>query len=271
MTEQGLAGRLVTTYATTELLNQATAARILIELGDVLACRPRADLALTGGRDACDLYADVAAHPLAGSVDWSRVHLWWSDERFVEPSDPERNAKQARDIWFGQLISDGLMPESNIHEMPVDSRTNEEAEAADDDENDARLAEAARAYDRELVGELGQDPRFDLAIFGVGPDGHFASLFPDRQEVLIDDPANRVVGVSHSPKMPPLRVSLTVPVIRRSRKVWMFTSTPSKAHAVAQALSRTDDPHVPSSFARGTQETRWLLDAQAAAELEGRA
>ena len=88
--------RRTVTYATTKLLNQATAARILLELGDLLARQDRADLALTGGRDAADVYALMGADPLSQSVDWSRVHLWWSDERFVGLEDPDRNDEQAR-------------------------------------------------------------------------------------------------------------------------------------------------------------------------------
>ena len=110
--------RRTVTYATTKLLNQATAARILLELGDLLACQDRADLALTGGRDAADVYALMGADPLSQSVDWSRVHLWWSDERFVGLEDPDRNDEQARRAWFGGLIDQGLLPQANVHSMP---------------------------------------------------------------------------------------------------------------------------------------------------------
>lgn len=259
--------RHVVTYATTKLLNRATAARILLELGDLLARQDRADLALTGGRDAADVYALMGADPLSQSVDWSRVHLWWSDERFVGLEDPDRNDEQARQAWYGSLIDQGLLPQANVHSMPVDTRSPAQVEAADQEENERALTQAAAAYQQEIIDQLGPEGRMDLAVFGVGPDGHYASLFPDRSEIRLQDDDLLVTGVSNSPKLPPLRVTMTTPFIRRTPKIWLFTSTAEKASAVAAALGTTDDPHVPSSYARGTLETLWLLDADAASKL----
>ena len=112
------------------------------------------------------------------------------------------------------------MPEENIHEMPADTRDAARIAAATDEENDAVLADAAAAYQKELIEQLGEEPTLDIALFGVGPDAHFASLFPGRPEVLIDDPHVLVAGVRDSPKPPPLRVTLTVPMIARSRHTW---------------------------------------------------
>lgn len=260
--------RQVVVYADTPLLNQATAERILLELGDILARQDRADIALTGGRDAVDIYTLMGSSPLARSVDWERVHLWWSDERFVAADDPERNAKQARDAWFARLIEEGRMPKDHVHEMPVDTRTSEQVEQANDADNDQALAEAAQTYQEEILKELGPDGRMDLAVFGVGPDGHYASLFPDHPEVLITDENRLVAGVNHSPKLPPLRVTMTNPLIRRTPKVWLFTSTREKAWAVDQALGCVGNPHIPSSYAQGTEQTLWLLDNDAADKLE---
>ncbi|OZG50385.1 6-phosphogluconolactonase [Bombiscardovia coagulans] len=260
--------RHVITYPTAAMLSEATADRILLELGDCLAVQDRVNVALTGGTDANDIYSMMQASILSKSVDWERVHLWWSDERFVPPEDEDRNAGQARDAWFGSLIQQGLLPKSNVHEMPVDLREPQQIQEASDADNDRALLLAAQAYNKELVNELGEEPSFDLAIFGVGPDGHFASLFPDHGEAELDDPQINVVGVSHSPKLPPLRMSLTVPCIRRTRKVWIFTSTTQKANAVRAALSVHDDPHVPSSYGQGREETLWLLDRDAASLLQ---
>ncbi|RBP99489.1 6-phosphogluconolactonase [Bifidobacterium xylocopae] len=259
--------RQVITYPDEKALCEATAARILLELGDRLAGGPRVDVALTGGRDANEVYAAMAASDLARGIDWKRVHLWWSDERFVSFEDADRNAGQSREAWFGDLIERKLLPESNIHEMPVDPRTPEQVAGADNRANEDALTRAAAEYAHELAHELGERPAFDLAVFGVGPDGHFASLFPDHGEAELDDEDLNVVGVNHSPKPPAMRLSLTVPCIRRSRKVWFLASTPQKAQAVRNALSGRNNPHVPSSYGEGRQETLWLLDRQAAALL----
>lgn len=267
MTEQStVAMRTVIQYPNAKLLHQATAARFLLEVSDRLAVRPRVDVALTGGTDGTAVLKEIAASPLNAAIDWSRVHLWWGDERFVPASSAERNAKEAADAWFTHLINDGLMPASHVHEMPADTRTQAQIAAASDEEEVALLEHAAASYDAELTYELGTHPKLDIALFGVGPDGHFASLFPNFPEIRIDDPDKRVVGITHSPKLPPLRLSLTAPFIRSSDKVWMLAGSEGKAQAVAHALAGINDPHVPSSFAAGTDETLWLV-SKAAAQL----
>ncbi|MFT8357320.1 6-phosphogluconolactonase [Bifidobacterium aquikefiri] len=251
--------RRVIQYASPELMHKATAERFLLELSDRLAAGPRVDVALTGGTDGTAVLKAVAESPLNDAVDWSRVHLWWGDERFVAADSPDRNAQQARETWFGKLIDDGLMPASHVHEMPADTRTETETSSSSDEDDVTLLNRAADEYDRELVYELGMHPKLDVAMFGVGPDGHFASLFPDFPEIRIDDPRKRVVGITHSPKLPPLRLTLTSPFIRSSDKVWMLAGSEGKAKAVAGALSGVNNPHVPSSFAAGEHETLWLI------------
>lgn len=259
--------RAVITFPDRDTMHQAVAARLLLTMSECLARRSRFDVALTGGSDGIAVLRAMAGHPLATAVDWSRVHLWWGDERFVLPDDGDRNAGQAREAWFGALVDAGLLPEANVHEMPADDRPRDAADAASDMENDTVLDAAAADYRRELEDQLGADGAFDVAMFGIGPDGHFASLFPDRDEVRIDDPDAWTVGVSHSPKMPPLRISLTVPFITRSHEVWMIASKEGKAEAVSRALGAARDPHVPSSYAAGAEKTLWFLDRDAAARL----
>ena len=128
------------------------------------------------------------------------------------------------------------------------------------------LADAAAAYQKELIEQLGEEPTLDIALFGVGPDAHFASLFPGRPEVLIGDPHVLVAGVRDSPKPPPLRVTLTVPMIARSRHTWVFASGERKADAVAAAFAQPRNPQAPSSFADG-EELVWYIDQDAASKL----
>lgn len=107
--------------------------------------------------------------------------------------------------------------------------------AAADAANDALLDDVASDYERELVNELGPEPVIDLMILGMGPDGHYASLFPGHDEVKVTD--RLTVGVNHSPKMPPLRVSLTAPLIARSRHTWFFAAGAGKAESLAHVSS----------------------------------
>ena len=257
-----MTAHIMVVYANPQKLAEATAARTLLTISDALA-RPgheRFDIALTGGTDGGRVLAAMADSPLLTIVDWQRVHVWWGDERFVPASSPERNAVQARQALLHHLVTEGLLPEANIHEMPADTRPAAAIAAASPEENLRMVAEAAGAYQSELVEELGERPQLDLAQFGMGPDAHFASLFPGRQEVLLDDPHVLTAGVIDSPKLPPLRVTLTVPMIATSHRTWVIASGERKAEAVAKAAEEPRNPEAPVSYADAADELLWLVD-----------
>ena len=164
-------------YPNPQVLAEAVAARTLLTIIDMLAepGRTRVDIAVTGGTDGNRVFAATNASPLNDAVDWSRVHVWWGDERFVAADDDDRNAKQAREAWYGALVEDGRMPAGNVHAMPADTRSATEIAAASPEQTDAVLAEAAAEYQRELTAQLGEKPALDIAKIGMGPDAHFAS------------------------------------------------------------------------------------------------
>lgn len=263
-----MAERTTVVYPNPQILAEAVAARTLLTITDLLSepNRTRVDIALTGGTDGNRVFDAMNASPLNDAVDWSRVHVWWGDERFVAADSDDRNAKQAREAWYGKLVADGRMPAGNIHAMPSDERNLESVAAASPEQTDAVLAEAAAQYQRELIEQLGENPALDIAMFGMGPDAHFASLFPDHGESEIDDPHVLVASVRDSPKPPPLRLTLTVPMIARSKHTWVFTSEVRKADAVAAAFAQRNNPHAPSSYADG-EELLWLIDKGAASKI----
>ena len=137
--------------------------------------------------------------------------------------------------------------------------------AAADAANDALLDDVASDYERELVNELGPEPVIDLMILGMGPDGHYASLFPGHDEVKVTD--RLTVGVNHSPKMPPLRVSLTAPLIARSRHTWFFAAGAGKAESLAHVFEQPNNPDYPSSYANGVDEFIWFSTEETVTEL----
>ena len=262
-------------YSHKSTLAQASAQRMLLAILDAFGTEPsrtRVDVALTGGSDTIGALQQAAKNPLIEAIDWSRVHVWWGDERFVAADDPDRNALQARDALLGRLVDAGRLPERNIHEMPAGQRPAEQITAAQQaspanlQHTDALLDAKAREYEQELTAELGDEPTFDLALLGMGPDGHFASLFPEHTEITITD--RLVVGVSHSPKLPPLRLSLTAPVLARTRRTWFLTAGTSKSVTLAHVFATPNNPEYPASFGNGTEEYVWFTDAAAASQID---
>ena len=237
------AARHVVVYPDAATVATATAARLLTELTDVLAQQDRADVVLTGGTVGTATLAAVADSPLAAAVDWTAVHVWWGDERYVASGDADRNEGQAQEA----LLAHVPIPEENIHRMGSASDFNEPETAA-------------AAYHHELAHN--GNPAFDVLMLGLGPDGHVASLFPGH-DVYLHGSAE-VAAVTDSPKPPPTRVTLSVGAINRAKKVWLIAAGEEKAHAVAECLQ--GNATYPGAAVHGTEQTLWLIDAAAASQ-----
>lgn len=222
------------------------AARFVDAVARAQDARGRAVLALTGGSNGIGLLRELAADPDA--VDWTRVDLYWGDERFLPEQDPERNAWQARQA----LLDSVPLDPARVHVMPAS-----DGEFGDD------LDAATRAY-AELITD---DLVFDVHLLGMGGEGHINSLFPHTAATAEDTVS--VVAVSDSPKPPPRRITLTFPVINRSREVWFLVSGAEKADAVAAAHTGADRADWPCAAAHGTERTVWFVDEAAAAGLSG--
>lgn len=232
-------------------LADSVAARFLSRVAKRVDEGKLAHISLTGGTMGSAVLAAAARNPRAARLDWSLVHFWWSDERFVARDDADRNEKQARAALLDALD----LPAANVHAAP-----------ASDDGLD--LDGAADAYAAELARFPGPDgpwPSFDVCFLGVGPDAHIASLFPDRPEIQIVDRA--VVPVRDSPKPPPERVSMTRPVINGSKRVWMVLSGADKASALGLALAGAAYESVPAAGAKGRKRTVFFVDQDAAAKV----
>jgi 6-phosphogluconolactonase len=235
-------------------LAQAVCARLITSLVDVQSTGRVPHWVLTGGGIADRIHRAVADSPARGAVDWSRIEVWWGDERFLPKGDPERNETQARAALLDQVAVDPR----RVHPMPA-------SDDVDDDPDDAADLYAAQLRAAAAPEDHGEVPTFDVLMLGVGPDGHVASLFPEKPALYEED--RPVVAVRGSPKPPPVRVSLTMPVLRRSREVWFVVAGDDKAKAVRLALSGAGVVQVPAAGPRGIQRTIWLLDRAAASEL----
>ncbi len=233
-------------YPDAATVAETTAARFLVAIADAVSTRGEAHVALTGGGIGLATLERAAASPLSAIIDWTSVHVWWSDERFLPLGDPDRNEAQAQRALLKRL----RLPEDNIHRMASPQRV-------------SSAAKAAEAYARELADFGDPAPAFDVLLLGLGPDGHVASLFPGRPEVKVD--AVTVVAVKDAPKPPPSRVTMTLPTINGAREVWIITAGAEKAAAVAASRARKHG--IPGGMVHGTERTLWLIDAAAAARL----
>jgi len=238
-----------------ELLAAAAAARLTVRLVDVQNARRVASLVLTGGGIGIAMLEQLRRSPARDAVDWSRVEVFWGDERFLEPGHPDRNETQAR----AALLDHVPVDPARVHPMPA-----AEGPYQGDPERAARayaekLAELTSPEDHGLV------PRFDVCLLGLGEEGHTASIFPSSPAVYESELS--VVAVHHSPKPPPVRISLTLPAIRRSTDVWLLATGTAKAAAVSMALGGAGEVQLPAAGARGQRRTLWLLDRAAASKL----
>jgi 6-phosphogluconolactonase len=191
-------------------------------------------LALAGGRTPEPVYRALASMP---TVDWSRVAVYFGDERAVPPDDPESNFGMVRSA----LLTRVPIPGTQVHRM--------EAERPDRDA-------AARAYERVLP------PVLDVLVLGIGPDGHTASLFPGSPAL---DERRRLVLPVTGAKPPAARLTITPPVIEAARRIAVLASGADKAGAVSRALEGVLTPKdTPAQLARRGE---WFLDRAAAARL----
>jgi 6-phosphogluconolactonase len=242
---------IIERYSDTAALVAAAGDRLVDAITEAIDKRGTAQIVLTGGGTGVGLLKRVGER--GENIDWSKVHLYWGDDRFVPADDAERNDKQAREALLDHID----IPTANVHAM-----------AASDGEFGDDLDAAALAYEHVLAAnaEPGESaPYFDVHLLGMGGEGHINSLFPHTPAVR--ENSRMVVGVSDSPKPPPRRITLTLPAIQRSREVWLIVSGAAKADAVAAAIGGADPVDVPAAGAVGRDATVWLLDEDAASKL----
>jgi 6-phosphogluconolactonase len=239
---------VVVVHPTRQALADAAAARLAVALLDAQNLRGVAHISLTGGSMGSEIIRSLAAEPARAAVDWTRVHVWWGDERYLPAGHPERNCQQNDEAG---LLTLGLVT-ANVHRIPGPDRSDSVEDSAAD-------------Y-AELLRSDGNG-RFDVMVLGVGADGHCASLFPHHPAA--DTTGTPTVAVYDSPKPPATRVSLTREALERSREVWFLVSGSTKAEAVRRGVEGAPFDEAPSAGVHGEDRTLWLVDEEAAADLGG--
>lgn len=206
----------------------------------------RCSLVLSGGSTPRTLYALLASR-FREQIPWAQVHVFWGDERYVPAGDAHSNYRMAKET----LLDHVPCPAANVHPMWTHF-------AVQDD--------AARDYEATLRKYfVGQPFEFDLVLLGLGPEGHTASLFPGSP--ALSESIRWVLAVT-APADPPLRLTLTLPVLNRAANAYFLVTGSNKARALQHVLTGTADLHTfPAAGVRlGSGTLIWWVDREAAAQ-----
>jgi 6-phosphogluconolactonase len=198
--------------------------------------------ALSGGSTPNMLYSKLATAPYNTAIDWSRVHLFWSDERCVPPTDVDSNYRMAMEAGLHLLP----IPPAQIHRM----------------QGEENPRHAAAIY-HDTIEKLVPGGCFDLMMLGLGEDGHTASLFPNTAALAVKDKlaaANEVPSVKQSQ-----RLTLTLPCINAARHIVCYALGKSKAYMLQQVLYNQEQPSFPAQLIGSVAKPAlWIVDNEAA-------
>jgi 6-phosphogluconolactonase len=222
----------LTLYADATELAAEVIAQALALIGKALKVQSEFHLVLTGGSLGLSISEGLVQEFNSVQDGFKGLHIWWSDERFVEAESTERNAS----IFHKKLLNSNLV----VHQVPAKDQVE-------------RIEDSLAIYEKSLKGIA-----LDLNILGVGPDGHVASLFPGFTDI---DDQRQVIAITDSPKPPAERITFTMATINSAREVWIVAAGESKSEAVTKIIEA--DLSIPASYVRGSNHTRLIVDTEA--------
>lgn len=240
----------ITIDADIDGLSRRAAQRVVALARSAVATRGAFHLVLAGGTTPRRLYQTLVTTEFRDTIDWSRVHIYFGDERAVPATHPDSNYSMAK----AALLDHVPIPSERIHRMPV-AVTSVRQDAA----HYAQMIADRAPRDAQGV------PQFDLILLGMGPDGHTASLFP--HSCILHD-MERWAAAVYVDKLQAWRVSVTFPVLNHARHLLFLVAGADKAamvgriHAGASSL-----PTLPVQRIAAQGSVEWLLDSAAAAQL----
>jgi 6-phosphogluconolactonase len=231
-------------YETPEELEEAAARDFVAKAEEAIRERGRFAVVLAGGSTPIATY-EILARDHVDELDWSRVHVFFGDERTVPPQHEDSNYRIAREALLAHVRL------GSVHRM----------------RGELAPAEAAADYEEQLREFFGPDlPRFDLILLGLGKDGHTASLFPETSALDVTD---RWVVANPVLKLETTRLTLTVPVINAARNVIFLVSGEGKAEALREVLEGDADArgYPAKSVNPDSGDLTWMVDRAAAKRL----
>lgn len=222
----------LTLYTDSDELAEEVTAQILVAIEGGLLARGEFHLVLTGGTLGVQI-SEMLRGALNGAPELYRgLHIWFSDERFVDAESSERNAAPLH----GTLTNANVV----VHEALAPN-------------SPATIDEAVKSYSDALAGVT-----IDLNILGLGPDGHVASLFPGVANL---DDQRDIFAITDSPKPPASRISFTMKMINEAREVWIVAAGEGKADAVAKIIE--GELSIPATYVSARERTRLIVDQAA--------
>jgi 6-phosphogluconolactonase len=234
----------------------------ILEIGQqAIGSRGIFSFVLSGGSTPQPVYKRLGR--ARDSLDWSKVHVFWGDERCLPPEDPQSNYGMARESLLAQVP----IPDDNVHRIKGELPP---VEAAEDYQH--RIAITFKNHPGLAWCETsdGVIPSFDLILLGMGSDGHTASLFPGS--FAMQETLRWVVGVTHYQPPPPEvdRVTFTLPLISAAANVIFLVSGEGKARCLEQVLVDDGEHALPAQRVRPLSgRLEWMVDRPAASRLSG--
>lgn len=240
----------VRVYADLDALSHAVSEECVRAATEAVSARGKCLIALSGGHTPEGAY-QIWSTAYREKMPWAKTHFFWGDERFVGADDPKSNYRMARE----KLFKNAPVPPENIHPILT---------------NYPQADEAAREYEKVLrtfVAETG--PSFDVMLLGIGVEGHTASLFPGSPALM--EQKRWAVGVK-APAEPPIRISLTFPVLRRARATYFLAAGTDKEGIIAtlRRASPEETAKLPVAMLQPEGEEIWFLDKAADGALSQR-
>ncbi len=234
-------------YPSRQTLSEALASRVANLSERACAARGRFAIALSGGSLIDILCPPLISAPMRAAIDWSGWHLFWADERWVAKSDSESNY--------------GLAEKRFVSHVPIPA---DQIYAIDNTHNPEETADRYESIIKQVLPpDAVEPPAFDLILLGIGPDGHTASLFPDHP--LLAETRRWVAPVYDSPKPPPTRITMTLPLINHARQVVFVAAGGDKAAIVANILNPAAGRRLPAQLVQPVHgRLHWFIDQKAA-------
>jgi 6-phosphogluconolactonase len=230
----------VKSFTDVEAMSAAAADEIAALVHEAVSARGACRIAVAGGKTPIPVYARLATMPLP----WDRLDVWFGDERCVPPENLDSNYHMMKVALLDVIGTNTI---ERVHRIRAEGDP----------------AEAAAAYERELIGVLGTPPVLDIVLLGLGTDGHTASLFPHSPAL------GETRWVAANPYRDSMRITLTPPTLRGARHIRFLVAGADKANIVETVIDGPRDParYPAQLMAHAETDVVWFTDLAAASQL----